>query len=181
MVIDTKLLKESTLSISMFVALQALIEADEELLLCIDRAVFLALEHKGYIKICGPNLVSDIELRERAHLLFSKKTDINWIDAWREIFPAGVNDVGFRYRGNRIECIKKMEKFLKKYRAFTPEIVIKATKQYVNRFEATNYKFMLLAHYFIEKQGIGSTLAEECDNLQEETPNTINTYGRTIV
>jgi len=72
------------------------------------------LEENGYIKRFGPN-PADLTLRQRGIDLFKKYVGTKkvvksgtfvhiWIDEWREIFPKGSNQSGYRYRGNRLTC-----------------------------------------------------------------------------
>lgn len=135
------------------------------------------LETQGYVKQHGEN-PTDVMLRKSAEDLFQKyygktvkkkkKSDVHlWIDDWRKIFPAGSNTGGYRYRGNRLEALKKMTKFVEQ-NDFTREEIFKATKQYVERFAVRGYNYMQQAHYFIEKKETGSTLASECEGLREQ-------------
>ena len=104
-----------------------------------------------------------------------------WIDEWRNLFPEGVNTAGYRYRGNKVEVLKKMLKFVTLY-DFTKEEIFQATKKYVERFSVRGYNYMQQAHYFIDKKDAGSSLASECETLKESKPQSETTsYGRTIV
>jgi hypothetical protein len=149
-----------------------------------------SLEKEGYVKWHGTK-TADISLRKKAEDVFIKITknkskgavsDVNlWFDEWRNLFPEGVNNGGFRYRGNRLEGLKKMIKFVS-LNPYSKEEIFEATKKYVERFAQKGYMYMLLAHYFIEKKDTGSTLESECETLREtgskpvETPN----YGRNV-
>ena len=148
------------------------------------------LEEAGYVKWHGDKM-SEISLRKKGEDLFkninklSKKanSDVNtWIDAWRDMFPAGINTAGYRYRGNRLEVLKKMIKFVAQYK-FSREEIFEATLRYVERFSARGYMYMEQAHYFIEKKERGSSLATECESLKEQqTLQTETTnYGRRVV
>lgn len=147
------------------------------------------LEEAGYVKWHGDKM-SEISLRKKGEDLFkninklSKKanSDVNtWIDAWRDMFPAGINTAGYRYRGNRLEVLKKMIKFVSVY-PYTKEEIFEATKRYIDRFAIKGYNYMQMAHYFIEKKDSGSSLASECENLKESKTNSVESpsYGRTI-
>lgn len=115
------------------------------------------LEEKLYIK-----LGEKIELRQKTILLFdlSNNKVEDWIEEWREIFPEGSNENGFRYRGDKGECLSKMKRFVKVHKNITKEEIFNATKLYVSKFSQQGFKFMSQAHYFIHKQGSGSLLEQ---------------------
>ena len=151
------------------------------------------LEQHGLIKWHGDN-PREITLRKEGEELFKKhvgtykkvttaKEVEGWIQSWRDIFPEGVNSGGYRYRGDKAECIKKMIKFVNS-NDYSIEQIFQATKDYVERFSLKGYAYMQLAHYFIEKKGVGSSLNAECEGLTERTSNNkgeeIN-YGRSII
>jgi len=145
------------------------------------------LEEKGYVKWHGTKM-EEITLRTKGEELFKKihresKSDVAyWIETWRNIFPEGVNNLGYRYRGSKSECLKKMIKFVSA-NPFTKEEIFEATRRYVERFSTRGFMYMEQAHYFIEKKDRGSSLATECESLKEtqtlqpEEPN----YGRSVV
>lgn len=147
----------------------------------------VSLEQQGYIKQVGSD-VEQLSLRKKGDDLFSSiskkhKSVANvevWIDEWRAIFPEGVNTGGYRYRGNRLDVLKKMTKFVASH-SFTKEEIFEATKRYVERFSSRGYNYMQQAHYFIEKKDSGSNLEAECESLKEVKPQNDVEYGRTIV
>ena len=149
------------------------------------------LEKRGLVKKHGFD-VKDFTLRKAGEDILQKylgkkrkktQTDVNmWIEEWRKIFPGGVNSGGYRYRGERMEVLKKMTKFVNSY-DYTKEEIFKATENYVKRFALRGYAYMQQAHYFIDKQGTGSSLAAECEAVREKPQNKENEqrgYGRTI-
>lgn len=149
------------------------------------------LESEGLVKWIGDDAM-DIILRKQGEDLFKKHVGTKkkittaaevkqWIDSWREIFPSGTNTGGYRYRGDKGECVTKMIKFVNEY-DYTIEQIFEATRIYVERFSQKGYAYMQLAHFFIKKQGVGSNLAAECESLSEVKPNNEeNTYGKSIV
>lgn len=150
------------------------------------------LEFKGYVKQFGEQ-PTDIMLRKAGTDLFTKhfgkrkkknsKSEVeSWFNEWREIFPEGSNSAGYRYRGNRLEGLKKMIKFVDSY-DFTKEEIFEATRQYVQRFAIRGYNYMQQAHYFIEKKDSGSTLASECEGLKEQSdkPSKGPRHGERII
>jgi hypothetical protein len=133
------------------------------------------LEKRGYIKKFGSK-PTDVTLRRHGEDIFKKyvgkrkkkPTDVHtWIDSWRELFPPGSSNTGYRYRGNRLESLKKMIKFMDSHEKVTKEEIFKATKHYVDKFAIKGYAFMQQAHYFIEKKEVGSTLESEIESLKE--------------
>jgi len=145
------------------------------------------LEEKGYIKWHGTRM-DEMTLRTKGEEMFKhvrreSKSDVDsWIEEWRNIFPEGINNLGYRYRGSKSECLKKMIKFVTHYK-FSKEEIFEATRRYVERFSTRGFMYMEQAHYFIEKKDRGSSLATECESLKEtqtlqpEEPN----YGRSVV
>jgi len=138
------------------------------------------LEQYGLVKWISEN-PEDIVMRKVGEELFKKyvgsKKEITtafevkkWIELWREIFPLGVNAGGYRYRGDKAEVLKKMVKFVNS-NDYSIDQIFKATKDYVERFSQKGYTYMQQAHYFINKQGVGSTLASECEGLVDDKPN----------
>jgi hypothetical protein len=140
------------------------------------------LEYKGYIKRFSDKL-TDVMLRKAGENLFmkhikpekkKKKNDVHtWFTLWREIFPQGSNTAGYRYRGNNLEGLKKMAKFVNIY-DFTKEEIFQATKNYVDKFAIRGYMYMQQAHYFIEKKDVGSSLAAECESVREKGNEPVN-------
>ena len=192
-----KLYLESKLEITFFeFVLLVLIYQNEEGVLknCYDEDFMMfsqmirKLESYGYVKWHGSD-IKEISLRKRGEDLFARLSkrrkkpipDVElWIDDWRKIFPEGTNTGGYRYRGNKLEVLKKMLKFVATYE-YSKEEIFEATRRYVERFAVRGYTYMQQAHYFIEKKDAGSNLASECETLREK-PNEekIRIYGGTI-
>jgi len=151
------------------------------------------LESSGLVKWHGEDPEA-ITLRKAGEDLFKRHVGLKkkvttakeigeWITSWREIFPAGVNSGGYRYRGDKAEVIKKMIKFVNT-QDYPLEQIFQATRDYVERFSLKGYAYMQLAHYFIEKKGVGSTLSAECEGLAEKSSNTKQKgkdYGRSVI
>lgn len=151
------------------------------------------LESSGLVKWYGEN-PKEITLRKTGQELFKKhvgnrkKTTTakevgQWIDSWRSIFPEGINSGGYRYRGDKAACLTKMIKFVNTH-DYTLEQIFEATRDYVERFSLKGYAYMQLAHYFIDKKGVGSTLSAECEGLAEKSSNNKGEekqYGGSII
>lgn len=93
-------------------------------------------------------------------------TNDDWIDEWYDIFPKGIKSGNYAVRTDKPSCSKKLNKFMLLYPKFTKEIVLQATKNYVNEFGMKGYNYMKLAPYFIEKDGT-STLWGYCNSIIE--------------
>jgi len=125
-------------------------------------------ENDGYIKLTDLNDPFSFEPLSKLNDVFKNDDEDsvqNWIEEWREIFPKGSNSSGFRYRGDKQGCIKKMKVFLRKNNEVTKDQIITATAKYVEKHRYG--KFMQQAHYFIEKNG-ASALLGEVESLSEE-------------
>lgn len=192
-----KAYKEAALRLYEFSLLVLIYEKNEEFLNLIYGVNFIDfnqavvfLETRGYVKRFGDK-PTDIMLRKPAENMFKyleskskkiSKTEVaSWFEDWRDIFPAGVNSSGFRYRGNRLIGLDKMTKFVNLY-PYTKEEIFQATKRYVERFAIRGYNYMQQAHYFIEKQGVGSNLASECEELRSKpAPKQESGYGGEVI
>ena len=141
------------------------------------------LETRGFVKQHGEQ-ATDVTLRKSGEDLFNKyygskkkkkeKNDVHmWFDLWREIFPPGSSTTGYRFRGAKLEGLKKMTKFVDTY-DFTREEIFQATKNYVDKFAMKGYMYMQQAHYFIDKKDSGSSLAAECEGLREKGVEQVN-------
>ena len=124
------------------------------------------LEERGYIKITGEDSTKHFVFRQKALILLGQKSNvIEWYEQWRNLFPEGINNGGYYYRGNKQEVLKKLQKFTRDNPQFTKEQIFDATKRYITRCMSSG-SYMLLAHYFIEKEGVGSTLSTELENTK---------------
>lgn len=136
------------------------------------------LESEGFIKIIDDDL--NYELRPKMYELFkTASADISsWIEEWRKLFPRGSNRIGYRYRGDKQGCIKKMNKFVKNNPSIKRAEIFAATKKYIKTFESKgSFEYMKLANYFIEKDG-NSTLLSEIEGLSEDMIEEFNFVER---
>lgn len=109
-------------------------------------------------------------------LLFSKSfvnktkfpfysTDVDeWIEDWYDLFPKGIKSGGYLVRTDMKSCKKKMQEFMKEYPMYDREIIMMATKQYINEMSEKNFSYMKLAPFFIKKDGV-SMLQGYCENM----------------
>lgn len=103
-------------------------------------------------------------------ILFEKEDSIKWIDDWYDLFPKGIKSGNYQVRSDKPNCIKKLKKFLTLYPQFNKDIIMQATKAYINEFSLKGYNYMKLAPYFIEKDGT-SVLWGYCNNIIEGETN----------
>lgn len=139
------------------------------------------LEVDGYIK-CMPTGYS---IREKTFSLFRNKSESldDFVKKFRELFPIGTKE-GHPFRGDKIGCIRKMERFMKNYPEVTQDEILDATKAYIDSFkkQPSGYTYMKQAHYFIEKNG-SSELAAQIEFLkgkQEIRDSPKDTTGKTF-
>lgn len=97
--------------------------------------------------------------------LISEKIE-DWFDDWFDIFPKGIKSGGYLVRSDKQGCLSKMSKFIKKYPEYNKDVIIRATKDYVNYMRMKQFAYMQLAHYFIEKNG-SSNLASGCEDVKD--------------
>lgn len=91
----------------------------------------------------------------------------DWIDEWYELWPKGVKSGGNTLvRSDKNGCLNKMKKFVKTNPDYTKEIIIRATKDYLNHLRMNNFAFIQAAHYYIFKNDI-SNLASACEDVKE--------------
>lgn len=84
------------------------------------------------------------------------------VQQWVLLFPEDVRWNGVAIRSEPEDCVNKMQKFIKQYPAYTKDIIFAATKAYLLQQEAKNWEYTRRACYFIDKQGVGSLLAQYC-------------------
>jgi hypothetical protein len=89
-----------------------------------------------------------------------------WIDEWYSLWPQGVKSGGYYVKSDKSGCKNKLQKFLKNNSTITKDIIIQATKNYITEQENSGYKYMRMAPYFVEKNGL-SVLSGYCEAIME--------------
>ena len=156
MELDIKLLVEKKLTPNSYVCLYYLVNN----MICpipLPSVSLTALQQRGYIKIMEGRIVA----RTKAMVLinpeyvYSEPVEVieDWIEEWRELFPAGVKTGGYYVRGSKAGCLKKMKTFLKYNKTVTKGQVMSATKLYIAESRARRFSYMKMADYFINKDG----------------------------
>ena len=88
----------------------------------------------------------------------------DWIDEWFELFPKGIKNGAYLIRSDKMGCLNKMQSFVKKYPQYNKDIILKATSDYIDYYRMKNWAYMMLAHYFINKNNV-SALASSCEQI----------------
>lgn len=92
----------------------------------------------------------------------------DWIDEWYELWPRGVKSGGNTLvRSDKNGCLNKMKKFVKTNPSYSKEIILRATKNYLNHLRMNNWSYIQAAHYYIFKNDI-SNLASACEDVKEQ-------------
>lgn len=122
---------------------------------------------EGWLSMKEPDNFSlnNFVVTEKFITFVEKGEPENWIDSWFNLFPEGVKSGNYYVRTDKPGSLKKMRRFcvLHKDDGFTPEVIMNATKNYIEKMRLSGYAYMKLAPYFIEKDGV-SMLAGECEN-----------------
>lgn len=89
-----------------------------------------------------------------------------WIEEWLGLWPEEVKSGGESVRTKAKYCVKKMEKFVKEHPAYTKDAIFAATVLYLTERKRADWFAIRRATYFIDKQGVGSLLADFCEKIQ---------------
>jgi hypothetical protein len=100
---------------------------------------------------------------------------VSWIEEYYDLFPKGIKSGGFYVRSSIQDCSNKMNKFIIDNPQFTKDIILEATKNYINDCKARNYDKMKLAPYFIIKDGT-SMLSGYCEAYVQGINDNQDTY-----
>ncbi len=98
---------------------------------------------------------------------------MNWIDEWVDIFPRGVKSGGRLLRGDKLSCMRKMRVFLREYPGYSKEIIMQATRNYIESKRNEGFAYTRCAVYFIYRVDSSrsdkvSDLATWCDQAIHE-------------
>ena len=106
---------------------------------------------KGFIKITENKIIArkkSIDLLLGSELLDAVKTVAtsktaknkelvgsveDWIQEWRELFPAGIKSGGYPVRSPKSGCAAKMKVFIKKNKEVTKEIIFTAIRSSISQ------------------------------------------------
>lgn len=149
-----------------------------------------ALRDNGYIDQHGiytdkaTKLVNQIENSGNKKYVLSE-TDIINVGVYREMFPKGNLPSGSPARVNVKDLEKRFLWFLTNY-DYSWETILEATRMYIEKYKAEDYKYMKTSAYFIFKTEQGQTisqLANFCDMVTEgeEVVATPNYLSHTVL
>lgn len=106
----------------------------------------------------------------------------SWINEWLDIFPRGIKTGGKPVRSNAKECARKMQWFMKEY-PYSKDVIMEATKAFVEASRQVGYQFMRCATYFIFRiessiKDKTSDLATWCEQVthEKDNPSPENTF-----
>ncbi|NPV12625.1 MAG: hypothetical protein HPY57_12635 [Ignavibacteria bacterium] len=149
------------------------------------------LESLNLVKIIGDlydddlnPLLSSILVRAEGLKIFQDQLEATKIEELakelRDLFPSGIKSGGYYVKGNLKDIKYKLVKFIKKYPKYDKDIIIKATKNYIDRKRAENWNMIKTIENFILKDNT-SVLASECENLLENGDEPDDLWMRNIV
>lgn len=119
------------------------------------------IDEMGNISAKGKQLFTDPDSITKEKELEIKELLNKMVD----MFPKGVMSGNKAVRSTvNLELITRMKKFKKEY-SFTDEIILQATKRYVDECKKNGYSYMRQFKYFLNKQGQGSDLADMCQMI----------------
>jgi hypothetical protein len=104
------------------------------------------------------------------------KYRVLWIEEWYDLFPKGIKSGGYYVRTSIKDCDKKMHKFLLDNSEFSKDVILEATKNYIEDMKSKNYAMMKLAPNFIYKDGV-SMLSGSCEAYAQGVNNNQDTYS----
>lgn len=117
------------------------------------------------------SFIDPIKLKKATKVKNANTDEIEWFEEWYSLWPRGIKAGGnYPVKGDRKGCLKKLIKFTKEYPEFGKDIIIKATKDYVDAARITRFTYIKQAHFFIYKDGM-STLAAYCETINEKVKN----------
>lgn len=134
-------------------------------------SVIQHLIDNGFIKVNGDIFILKGKALELLEVEPSKEvttlsTCESWIDDWINLWPKGVKSGGRPVRAGKSSIVKKMNTFLANKKYNTQDI-IDCTKAYISNLEASGYKYITCADYFISKSG-SSLLEALLDEFDRE-------------
>lgn len=131
--------------------------------------------------------IKDGKLTNKAINLFKKEDKkLNdqqlreFLEELRDLFPKGVKINGSPVRTTiGLATVRKMKKLIEEY-DFSKDLIVKATKAYVDNKKRDNYKYMMKFTNFIDKQNVGSELASYCQMIRDGEEIQQNRIERTL-
>ena len=107
----------------------------------------------------------------------NKKLFNEWLAEWLALWPTHMLSGGYRVSGNTMECKKRMGRFLRNFPSFDKELIMQATKNYLENQEQQGWAYTKKNSKFIFDSET-SVLEQECNALLsgEDTAPQSNTF-----
>lgn len=124
------------------------------------------LKERGFIELVDENenyIIDNIIIIKD---IMSESLD--WFDDWHNLFPKGIrNSAAMFLRSDKTGSKKKLKKFVQENPDISEDIILAATKNYLNKQRESGYAYCKVASNFIYKDGV-STLLTECENYNKD-------------
>ncbi len=115
-------------------------------------------------------MLKNLNTTNKFHIFVPPKVD-DWIDEWYNLWPQGIKSGGYYVKSDKTGCKNKLIRFMRNNPEFSKSIIIQATQNYIQEQELQGYRYMRMAPYFIEKNGM-SVLAGYCEAIQQNYTDT---------
>lgn len=99
-----------------------------------------------------------------------------WFGDWYNLWPTGIKSGGYYLRTDKKGTYRKMKQFVIEYPFYSKDLIMNATKNYLQEQSIIGYTHTKLSPYFISKDGM-SVLAGECENINEAPEIDVNDYA----
>lgn len=80
-------------------------------------------------------------------------------------FPSDAYTGDYKIKSGLSNCKSRLKTFMSTHKNYNQELILRATRLYVENKKKENYSFMKLAPYFISKEGQPSLLESMCESL----------------
>jgi hypothetical protein len=103
----------------------------------------------------------------------------SFVEEFYNLWPRGIMSGGYAVKSGKASCSTKLRTFLKDHKEYTQEIVLQATKNYIEKCKFNGYQYMKLANYFINKDGV-SVLETWCDQIVSGVVNSRSNFSTDV-
>jgi hypothetical protein len=127
----------------------------------------------------GIDLLNILDTSDNKKITDLKKTPVgfdNFIKEYYDLWPEKVYSGNYPVKSGLKQCSDKMLKFMKEYK-HDREIILKATKKYIEICRGNNYSYMKTAYYFIKKDS-ESILQTYCEQVLSNPIETKDAFSR---
>jgi hypothetical protein len=121
------------------------------------------LYKKGFITTGSPYLHDLALVRTKPKKVKDSSDFGSFVEEWYSLWEKGIETMGHPIRSGQAGCATKLKAFFKTHGTkYSPELVMKVTKDYINYFKNKGYQGIQTAQYFISKNG-NSNLESWCE------------------